>query len=130
MDDDFNTAGAVAAIFSLSTAANTYLADHAQDISPAVALRAADMLSELCGVLGIELEQAKSELPDGILKLAHEVCGYDGHDKEDAASIILAAREEARAQKQWDIADAIRDGIGALNLVIEDTAQGPRLLEK
>ncbi len=130
MDDDFNTAGAVAAIFSLSTAANTYLADHAQDISPAVVLRAADMLSELCGVLGIELEQAKNELPDGILKLAHEVCGYDGDDKEDAASIILAAREEARAQKQWDIADAIRDGIGALNLVIEDTAQGPRLLEK
>ena len=130
MDDDFNTAGAVAAIFSLSTAANTYLADHAQDISPAVVLRAADMLSELCGVLGIELEQAKNELPDGILQLAHEVCGYEGTDKEDAASIILAAREEARAQKQWDIADAIRDGIGNLNLVIEDTAQGPRLLEK
>ena len=130
MDDDFNSAGAVAAIFSLCTTANTYLADHAQDISPAVALRAADMLNELCGVLGIELEQAKSELPDGILELAHSVCGYDGCDKQDAASIILAAREEARAQKQWDIADAIRDGIGKLNLVIEDTAQGPRLLEK
>ncbi len=130
MDDDFNTAGAVAAIFSLSTAANTYLADHAQDLSPAVVLRAADMLSELCGVLGIELEQAKSELPDGILDLARECCGYEGTDKEEAAKSILTTREEARAQKKWDVADAIRDGIGALNLVVEDTAQGPRLLEK
>ena len=130
MDDDFNSAGAVAAIFTLSTAANTYLADNAQEISPAVVLRAADMLSELCGVLGIELEQAKNDLPDGILELASECCGYEGSDKQEAASVILTAREEARAQKQWDIADAIRDGISALNLVIEDTAQGPRLLEK
>ena len=55
MDDDFNTAGGLAAVFALVTAANTYLADAGDNAATAVCLRAADMLCELAEVMGIDL---------------------------------------------------------------------------
>ena len=38
--------------------------------------------------------------------------------------------EQARAEKNWGVADAIRDGITALGLVVEDTAAGARVHRK
>ena len=121
MDDDFNTAGGLAAIFSLVTACNTYLADAADDTSTAVCLRAADMLSELADVMGINLSRSTGEddLPAGLVDLAREQAGYEGSSAAEAAEALLAARQAARAEKNWGVADAIRDGITALGLVVE-----------
>lgn len=128
MDDDFNTAGAVAAIFTLVSAANKYLVDAGDDTSTAATLRAADVITELCGVLGIDLARGNAaELPAELVDLAREQAGYEGSSAEEAADALLAARQEARAQKMWAVADAIRDGITALGLVVEDTANGARL---
>ena len=127
MDDDFNTAGGLAAIFELVTAANKYLADAGDTIAMAVTLRAADTICELAGVLGIELETNESALPAELVDLARERAGYEGSDPEEAAEVLLAARQQARAAKDWGTADAIRDGITALGLVVEDTAAGARL---
>ena len=132
MDDDFNTAGGLAAVFALVTAANTYLADAGDNAATAVCLRAADMLCELAGVLGIELEPegAADELPVELVELAAQHAGYAGASPSEAADALLAARQEARAAKDWGTADAIRDGIAALGLVVEDTASGARLHKK
>ncbi len=128
MDDDFNTAGALAAIFGLVTAANTYLADAGEDTSTAVALRASDALVELLGVLGVEsVRPAETALPHELVDLAAKEAGYAGDDPEVAADALVAARAEARAAKNWAVADAIRDGIAALGLVVEDTAAGTRI---
>lgn len=128
MDDDFNTAGALAAIFGLVTAANTYLADAGEDTSTAVALRASDALAELLGVLGVEsVRPAETALPHELVDLAAKEAGYAGDDPEVAADALVAARAEARAAKNWAVADAIRDGIAALGLVVEDTAAGTRI---
>lgn len=128
MDDDFNTAGALAAIFGLVTAANTYLADAGEDTSTAVALRASDALVELLGVLGVEsVRPAETALPHELVDLAAKEAGYAGGDPEEAADALVAARAEARAAKNWAVADAIRDGIAALGLVVEDTAAGTRI---
>lgn len=128
MDDDFNTAGALAAIFGLVTAANTYLADAGEDTSTAVALRASDALAELLGVLGVEsVRPAETALPHELVDLAAKEAGYAGDDPEEAADALVAARVEARAAKNWAVADAIRDGIAALGLVVEDTAAGTRI---
>ena len=43
------------------------------------------------------------------------------------AEKILAARAEARAAKNWEVADAIRDQLRDMGLVIEDTAAGSRI---
>lgn len=128
MDDDFNTAGALAAIFGLVTAANTYLADAGEDTSTAVALRASDALVELLGVLGVEsVRPAETALPHELVDLAAKEAGYAGDDPEVAADALVAARAEARTAKNWAVADAIRDGIAALGLVVEDTAAGTRI---
>ena len=127
MDDDFNTAGGLAAIFELVTAANKYLAEAGETIATSVTLRAADTISELAGVLGITLDAVESELPAELVDLARERAGYAGADPEEAAEVLLAARQEARKAKDWGTADAIRDGITALGLVVEDTAAGARL---
>lgn len=132
MDDDFNTAGGLAAIFSLVTACNTYLAEAADDTSTAVCLRAADMLGELAAVMGIELSRSAGDddLPVALVDLAREHADYEGDSASEAADALLAARQEARAAKNWGVADAIRDGITALGLVVEDTAAGARLHRK
>ena len=128
MDDDFNTAGALAAIFGLVTAANTYLSDAGEDTSTAVALRASDALVELLGVLGVEsVRPVATELPHELVDLAREQAGYAGDDADEAASALIEARAAARAAKNWGVADAIRDGIAALGLVVEDTAAGTRI---
>jgi len=127
MDDDFNTSGALAAIFTLVTAANKYLAEAGDDISTPVSLRGADTLTELADVLGIDLAAAEDELPHELVDLAAQYAGYQGDSAADAAEQLLAARQAARKAKDWGTADAIRDGITGLGLVLEDTAAGARL---
>ena len=131
MDDDFNTAGGLAAIFALVTAANTYLDQAGADTSTALALRASDAIVELADVLGIQLDrESASDLPAELVDLARAQAGYEGDSAEEAAEVLLQARQEARAAKNWALADAIRDGIAALGLVVEDTAAGARLRAK
>lgn len=131
MDDDFNTAGGLAAIFALVTAANTYLDQAGADTSTALALRASDAIVELADVLGIQLDrESASNLPAELVDLARAQAGYEGDSAEEAAEVLLQARQEARAAKNWAVADAIRDGIAALGLVVEDTAAGARLRAK
>lgn len=127
MDDDFNTSGALAAIFALVTEANKYLANTSGKASTALTLRAADTLTELADVLGINLSSASDELPHELVDLAKQYANYEGDSASDAADALLKARQEARSQKNWAVADSIRDGIANLGLVVEDTAAGARL---
>ena len=130
MDDDFNTAGALAAIFSLVTGANTYLAEAGAAASCGVCLRVADAICELGEALGITFGAAEEELPAALVDLAREYAAYEGESPKEAAEVLLARRAEARAAREWAVADAIRDGITALGLIVEDTAQGARLKAK
>ena len=132
MDDDFNTAGGLAAIFALVTAANSYLSASGSNAAVAVVLRSSDMLVELCDVLGIDVshEDAGEELPEELIDLARAQASFEGDSANEAAAALLRAREEARAQKDWKRADAIRDGISSLGLIVEDTAAGVRLRAK
>ena len=87
---------------------------------------------ELTGALGIDLTQAAStsDLPEELVALAAQAAGYEGVSADEAAEALLAARQEARSQKNWVVADQIRDGIAELGLLIEDTAAGARLKRK
>ena len=71
-----------------------------------------------------------SDLPEELVTLASQVAGYEGASADEAAEALLAARQEARSQKNWAVADQIRDGIAELGLLIEDTAAGARLKRK
>lgn len=104
MDDDFNTADAISAIYELVRFANTGVK---AGVSKAYAVAMEDMLIHLCDVLGI----AKDE------EVAVD---------EDAAKIeeLIAKRAEAKKAKDFAAADAIRDELSAMGITIKDTRQG------
>ena len=130
MEDDFNTAGALGALFTLATRANTYLAEVADGAEPNVAREAADALVELFGVLGINVAPEKAALPAELVSLAAELADYAGSSAAEAADALIAARAKARAARDWARADAIRDRIAELGLAVEDTPTGSRVVAR
>jgi cysteinyl-tRNA synthetase len=108
LDDDFNTAGALGHLFTLVRAINT-----ARDagVGPPVLAQAQAVLRELAGVLGLEL------LPAGAESTA------------DATALIEAlveVRDLLRQDRQWALADVVRDRLAALDIVLEDSPQGTK----
>jgi len=135
MDDDFNTAGAIAVVFELVSEANQLLAKGIDEAADAGNLQMlACTIVELLAVLGIDLtkDAGTESLVSGsdeqvLLALANELAAYEGASIEEALGALLAARTEAREAKDWPRADAVRDNLAQLGLSIEDTPQGPRI---
>jgi cysteinyl-tRNA synthetase len=134
MDDDFNTAGAVGAVFELARAANTFLAHYQADLCEEdrmVLCTAEDVVVDLLDVLGITVGAGeKASYPPAVCELAHEVLGGEFAEADGAVDALLAHRAAARAEKNWAAADAVRDGLTRLGLHIEDTPQGARVVYK
>ena len=103
MDDDLNTADAIAALFELVRDINVALTE-----SPSLAAleKALEIFDELTGVLGLLYERRQDDEPDGIVEE------------------MIARRAEARSQKNWAESDRIRDELKAMGIVLEDTPQG------
>jgi cysteinyl-tRNA synthetase len=131
MDDDFNSAGALGAIFELARIANTFTVGHERELGAedaGVVRSAAATIVELLGVLGVDVApEGSAELPAGVVDLARDLAGFEGSDASAAADALLAVRAEARAAKDWPRADAVRNGLAALGVKIEDTASGARV---
>ncbi len=109
MDDDFNSPEACAVLFELTREINR-LRDTDQQAAAGLAAR----LKELAGVLGVLQLQ-----PDAFLQ-----AGAAG--KVDAAAVdgLIAARLQARAEKNWAESDRIRDQLSAMGVVLEDGKGG------
>ena len=130
MDDDFNTAGALGIIFGFVNDLNSQIAGKTVSITDVPVLRGAyAVLVELMSVFGIMLEGDEEEVqyPDAVVPLAKELAGYTGANPAQAVSVLLDCRTEARGNKNWALADQVRDGMKELGLIIEDTPQGPRV---
>ncbi len=134
MADDFNTAGALAALFDLVRVLNGFLEVHGIGDNARYAGRleaAAATLTELLGVFGVTVRPqagSGSEYPPAVLALARDLSGYAGSDVRAAVDALLAARAAARAERNWTAADAVRDGLARLGLAIEDTPAGARVV--
>jgi len=105
MDDDFNTAEALGALFSLTREINAYLQNESLNSELLTSVR--DYLLEINDVLDIIDPDQQTELEDRI---------------KDA----IAKREEARRNKDFATADAIRDELKEEGIILEDTPQGVR----
>lgn len=104
MDDDFNTAGALGAIFGFVGEVNAALGTATfgpADVANLESVR--DVIIELMGVLGIDVAPAKAEVayPAEVVDLAREVAGFEGEDAAEAVDALLEARANARAEKNW-----------------------------
>ena len=105
MDDDFNTANGIAALFEMASLANLYLIEKHTEEKVLTAIMST--LKELANVLGIEVEVNEEVLDEDIDALIEE-------------------RIQARKDKDFALADAIRDQLKEMNIILEDTAQGIR----
>ncbi|WP_404330687.1 cysteine--tRNA ligase [Mesobacillus maritimus] len=104
MDDDFNTANGVSVLFELSKLANLYLVE--KNTSEIVIKAFMNEFEELLGVFGITL--GTNELLD------------------EEVEALIEKRIQARKDRDFKLADEIRDQLKAMNIILEDTAQGTR----
>ena len=111
MDDDFNTAEALAVLFDLANALN-----RAREQAEPVADYAAT-LRELGECLGILQDDPTAYLQAG------SGSGAQGLSDMEIQALI-DARRVARATKDWAESDRIRDLLKAQNVILEDGAQG------
>ena len=102
MDDDFNTADAVAAVFDLVRFANTNLSEES---SSAFAAGLLEQLLTLTDVLGL-IALPKAEILD--------------KEIED----LITERQEARKARNFARADEIRDELLAKGIILKDTREG------
>ena len=104
MDDDFNTADAITAIFDLIKDVNINVNI---DSSKELITGCLNLIRELGKPLGMLQKSTKVNLDDEIQKLVNE-------------------RQQARKDKNWALADKIRDDLKSRGIVLEDTPQGIR----
>ncbi|HEX9803103.1 MAG TPA: DALR domain-containing protein, partial [Gammaproteobacteria bacterium] len=110
MDDDFNTPEALAVLFELAREVNRYRSEE-----PQRALQLAAQLKQLGALLGLLQRD-----PEAYLKGGTAAGGPD----DAAIEALIAARLQARAEKNWAEADRLRDELKAQGILIEDGPQG------
>lgn len=117
MDDDFNTALALASMFALAKEINVYYAavnsgkiGHDSEAYEA----AKNAYYSMAEVLGILVNEREGKV-DGSAKLV-----------EDLMELIINLRQTARSNKDWSTADKIRDELGNIGITLEDSPSGVR----
>ena len=130
MDDDFNTAGALGSLFSFVAEVNGQLGDKTVSKDDVAVLTASrDAILEVLGVFGITFDDAPEDAgyPQQVCDLAAQVGAYSGTDPVEAVEALLEARASARKNRDFALADKVRDGLGDMGFTIEDTPQGARV---
>lgn len=102
MDDDFNTADAITAIFEMVKLSNSNLTS---DSSDEIIDKVLTKITTLCDILGIETEQ-KAEMLD------------------EEVEQLIALRQAARKNKDFAKADEIRNQLLDMGIILEDTREG------
>ena len=103
MDDDINTADALAAVFDMVRDLNSVVSPK---IPKKLIEQAYGLLDELADVLGIlRKDTMRRELDDEI-------------------KMLIEKRQQARKEKNWALADQIRDELKERGIILEDTPQG------
>lgn len=108
MDDDFNSAEALAVLFELAREANRIKAQGGD------AAAVASELKLLASLLGLLQRDPEAFLKGGV--------GSDDGAEDAAIDALVAARIEAKQNKEWAEADRIRDELKAMGVVVEDGA--------
>lgn len=105
MDDDFNSAAALASLFELVRVINQTRADGATDDQLTAAQQ---KLLQLTSVLGLTLQTADES----------------GHAADGFIDLLIEIRKDLRANKLWDLSDKVRDRLTDLGVVLEDSREG------
>lgn len=115
MADDFNTALAISQMFALSKEINIYYQEvmtgntafDAEDFACA-----AQAYHDMAGIIGIFEQKKDAEADDDLVDRLME--------------LIIEIRQDARREKNWAVADRIRDGLKDAGILLEDSKTGVR----
>jgi len=123
MDDDFNTAIAIATLFDFVRVVNKFIDQHAlESTKPAAELASLDAmmlaLRELTGVLGLFLEPPR------------QAAGTDDALAATLMELIIEIRANARKAKDFATADLVRNKLTEAGVVLEDGPDGTRWSRK
>lgn len=110
MDDDLNTSKALAVLFDLTNKAN-------KDVPYAFTL-----LHKLAETLGFTF--AKATLSEDELKAKLEEISKELGENYDSMEAVIETRKQARADKNWDLADKIRVALDKVGIVLKDSKEG------
>lgn len=110
MEDDLNTADAIAAVFDIVREVNLKFLG-SSGFSRQIIEFSQSLIKELGGVLGIACKQRNKSIDSEIQELV---------DK----------RQQARKDKDWKLADEIRDKLKDMGITLEDTPQGVKIVRK
>ncbi len=102
MEDDFNTADAITAIFELVRLSNSTANETA---SKEYVTYLKETIEKLCDVLGIITEKKEEVLDEEI-------------------EALIQARQQARKEKNFALADEIRGRLSDMGIILEDTREG------
>ncbi len=111
MDDDFNTPEAVAVLQNLARVINA-------DKDPVRRNGLGRTLRQLGGILGLLCTDPENYLKREKLGKSADASG------EEAIKALIAERNQARADKNWQESDRIRDELASRGIVLEDGPQG------
>ena len=110
MDDDLNTSKALAVLFDLTNKAN-------KDVPYAFTL-----LHKLAETLGFTF--AKATLSEDELKAKLEEISKELGENYDSMEAVIETRKQARADKNWNLADKIRVALDKVGIVLKDSKEG------
>ena len=104
LEDDFNTADAIAALFNLTKKINTVVSEE-NELSKSFLQSVMKIFDDLCEVLGFSFAKKTEKLDSDVKDL-------------------IEKREEARRKKDWELSDSLRERIEKMGIKLEDTKDG------
>jgi cysteinyl-tRNA synthetase len=128
MDDDFNTPEAIAVLFDFVNKVNKHLEEHPNPSLHSVQF-ALNTLVELGKILTLFQDEKQTDDAPVITALKEVLQKYNPNTEqkntvEDLMDALLSLRQQARKEKNWSVADGIRDDISCLGFEIQDTSDG------
>lgn len=116
MRDDFNTALAISHMFALAKEINIYhkaIVDAGAKPDGKLVAMLDAVFSEMCSIIGV-LEKAAAPAEAAV----------DGSKEAELVELLINMRQEARKAKNYALADELRNKLGAIGIVLQDTPQG------
>jgi cysteinyl-tRNA synthetase len=140
MDDDFNTALAIAALFNLGRDVNTFINRDDFTRTPAavhILIHVRRYFISLLDVLGLIPGESRELGEDSVEQLRQIIAGLKPDERKllpknlpgeprALLDLLLQARETARRQKNYTLSDQLRDRLLENGILLEDTPRGVR----
>ena len=117
MSDDFNTALAISFMFELAKEINIYhqyISTGSEKPDGKLVENMEKLFAEFCGIIGV--------LETSVQPAAEKDASFE----DKLIETVVSLRQEARAAKNYAQADALRNALTGLGIVLEDTPQGVR----